>query len=358
MFDIAVDGEQISKPEFVQLTNSMQKGQYVRFKIKNYAGQSILEESYLKFEEEATIQSFLKDLLKTKIRQKKITKAEAKTIQKFLFLEETQQKDHVPEPNTWLKHKNVSYEKENKINEIKEKKKHFSRRQVSLSIIMLLFFLFSVVIVFRLSPHFRVDTNTLYDVEAVELAAFKEDLSSLTPKKIGEKYPEKLNEIETYYLEKKDFDSLQELNEYHPTKNSTFDLAFHQKDWEKIIVADVDDLTKERQVMLAHAFIQLNQLEEAELLNSRLNSELLIEELDQAYVKKGLSFLKQRKVADAVKLTDAIQHEDIEKFLRSYIDNATIIIDFIELYEEKNDEKNQHIWERKLQELGEDSRHE
>ncbi|EME8112436.1 hypothetical protein MZM67_002426 [Enterococcus faecium] len=182
----------------------------------------------------------------------------------------------------------------------------------------------------------------------MKLAAFKEDLSSLTPKKIGEKYPEKLNEIETYYLEKKDFDSLQELNKYHPTKNNTFDLAFHQKDWERTIEADVDDLTKERQVMLAHAFIQLNQLEEAELLNSRLNSELLIEELDQAYVKKGLSFLKQRKVADAVKLTDAIQHEDIEKILRSYIDNATIIIDFIELYEEKDDEKNQHIWERKL----------
>lgn len=47
-----------------------------------------------------------------------------------------------------------------------------------------------------------------------------------------------------------------------------------------------------------------------------------------------------------------IQEEEVKKILQTYIEQASIIIDFIELYQQNEDPENQLLWEQRLEMIG------
>lgn len=127
---------------------------------------------------------------------------------------------------------------------------------------------------------------------------------------------------------------------------------FLKKNWEVVIETSPENLSDKRKVMLAFAYIELEQLAEAEILNKYLESEELSKKLDQNYLQKGLFFLKQKKIAETTKHLELIQEEEVKKILQTYIEQASIIIDFIELYQQNEDPENQLLWEQRLEMIG------
>lgn len=63
-------------------------------------------------------------------------------------------------------------------------------------------------------------------------------------------------------------------------------------------------------------------------------------------------FLKQKKIAETTKHLELIQEEEVKKILQTYIEQASIIIDFIELYQQNEDPENQLLWEQRLEMIG------
>lgn len=183
-------------------------------------------------------------------------------------------------------------------------------------------------------------------------SSFKTDLSQLTPNELGQKYPKKLPEIADFYVAEGDFKSLNVFNQLYPTLNGNFDLAFYEEKWETVVKSDVDDLSEERKVMLAHSFIMLNQLEEAVILNKQLKSDRLTEAIDAKILGKGLNLIHEKKLKEAKELTKQLQTSNSKASYQVYLDDADIIVQMIDLYVSKKDKENEEIWGRKLQDVG------
>lgn len=166
--------------------------------------------------------------------------------------------------------------------------------------------------------------------------------------KAAKRYPKKRYELVDYLTKKQEFTWLKEINEYFPTKDAQFDLAFFDKKWQKVIATAPENLSDKRRTMLAFAYLELNKFAEAKILNKYLASEELTEKLDQAYLKQGISFLKEKKVAEAKKSLTLFQKEEVKRRLEIYIEHATIVIDFIELYQKNQDQENYLLWEQRL----------
>ncbi|EOH88718.1 hypothetical protein ACTNBL_07890 [Enterococcus villorum] len=174
--------------------------------------------------------------------------------------------------------------------------------------------------------------------------------------KAAELYPEKRHELIDYLTEKKEFTWLKEMNEQYPTQDAQFDLSFFNKEWLTVIKIQPENLTDKRQVMLALAYLELNQLEEAQILNKHLESEELTIKLDQSYFKRGISFLKEKKIEEAKKNLALIQEEEKKSVLQIHINHASIMIDFIHLYQKNEDKENQLLWEQRLKKLGDEEK--
>lgn len=169
---------------------------------------------------------------------------------------------------------------------------------------------------------------------------------------------EKKNQEENVKMieERKEFIWLKEINDQYPTKDAQFDLAFFENDWHVVINIQPENLTDKRQVMLAFAYLELNQFAEAEILNKRLVSDELQAKLDQSYFEQGLTLLKEQKISETKKNLEMIQAEELRGLLQVYIEHASIMIDFIELYQQNEDQENQLLWEQRLKKLGEEEK--
>lgn len=181
---------------------------------------------------------------------------------------------------------------------------------------------FIVVIVFSLFigisvmwPHFitKVDQKEITTTEEQEWAKLIEAQAYL---QAATEYPEKRHELIDYLTEQQEFTWLKEINEYYPTADAQFDLAFFEKNWEVVIETSPENLSDKRKVMLAFAYIELEQLAEAEILKKYLESEELSKKLDQNYLQKGLFFLKQKKIAETTKHLELIQEEEVKKYYK------------------------------------------
>ncbi|WP_137665482.1 hypothetical protein [Enterococcus hulanensis] len=168
--------------------------------------------------------------------------------------------------------------------------------------------------------------------------------------KAAKEYPKKLKEIEQAIVESKDFDELEKFNEKYPTAEGKFDLAFHLKNWETVIETDQSTLTKERQVMLAYAFIQLDKLDEADILNKKLTSKKLSEALNLAYKQRAIKYVQAGKFADAQKINDRIDDTDLFELIQT----GKSCQEMIDYYSEKKDKDNESTWRNRLENLGKD----
>lgn len=239
-------------------------------------------------------------------------------------------------------------QEETKKSQIPDTRKKKRWKLIMLSFLVVSFFLISGFSIFKLAPKFMKTESQEQTVKDT----YQEDLAALSPKQLGEKYPDKLDEIAAYYVKQKDFESLKTFNALYPTDNGTFDLAFHEEDWETVITSDVAELTDERKIMLAHSYIMLNQLEEAEILNQSIKSSVLEEEIDSKRIEEGLELIHHQKIKEAKKIMDQLHSEKAKRMLQVYLDDAELIMQMINLYKGKKDTDNQAIWIRKLEEIG------
>lgn len=179
----------------------------------------------------------------------------------------------------------------------------------------------------------------------VELGAYEE---------AAEEYPARYQRLIDHLVEEQEFSWVEKLNEQKPTGNATFDLAFYQNDWEIVIVTHVEQLTEKRQVKLAIAYLKLEQVQEVVVLNRHLKHPEVTLALDQFYFEKSLDWLKVKEMEKAKDAFEQIQTEELKAVMAAYIEQGTIILDFITFYEaSSNTSENVALWEERLARLGE-----
>ncbi|OUZ28223.1 hypothetical protein A5885_003564 [Enterococcus sp. 8E11_MSG4843] len=171
-----------------------------------------------------------------------------------------------------------------------------------------------------------------------------------SPEALADEYPEEIGTIATLLAEEKRFDELKSFNQEWPTPEGSFDLAFHQEDWETVISLDETSLTEERKVMLAYSFIQLDRLEEAEILNRTLKSEKLSVLITEQWMVRGIKYIQSANFQAA----KDIQKELSDPYLEELIETGEACQEMIDFYKEQKDDRNKELWEKHLKNLGEE----
>lgn len=171
-----------------------------------------------------------------------------------------------------------------------------------------------------------------------------------SPEALADEYPEEIGTIATLLAEEKRFDELKSFNQEWPTPEGSFDLAFHQEDWETVISLDETSLTEERKVMLAYSFIQLDRLEEAEILNRTLKSEKLSVLITEQWMVRGIKYIQSGNFQAA----KDIQEELSDPYLEELIETGEACQEMIDFYKEQKDDGNKELWEKRLKNLGEE----
>ncbi|EKJ3581450.1 response regulator [Enterococcus faecalis] len=166
----------------------------------------------------------------------------------------------------------------------------------------------------------------------------------------AEAFPDNLEAIEQYLVEKQEFQELKTLNERFPTNEGTFDLAFYQKEWKKVIQTEVTELNTDRKVMLAYAYIQLERLEEAEILNKTLKSKQLTTELNKAWIRKAIRMIRKEEFLEAEKINNNLKNDQLGEL----IETGKTCQEMVSFYREKKDTKNETLWKNRLSQLGEE----
>lgn len=181
-------------------------------------------------------------------------------------------------------------------------------------------------------------------------SSFDSLISSEKYEQAAKEYPKKIKQIEESIVNSKDFEVLETFNDKYPTAEGTFDLAFNLKNWEAVIETDQSTLTKERQVMLVYAYIQLDRLEEADILNKKLTSKKLTDALTAAYQKRAVECVQQGKFDEAKKINDRINDKEIYELIQT----GKSCQEMIDYYSEKKDKDNEATWRNRLENLGKD----
>lgn len=166
----------------------------------------------------------------------------------------------------------------------------------------------------------------------------------------AKEYPNRIKDIEQEIVKSKDFEALEKFNDKYPTAEGKFDLAFNLKNWEAVIETDQSTLTKDRQVMLAYAYIQLDRLDEADILNKKLTSKKLSEALKAAYKKRAIKLVQQGKFKEAEEINERIDDKDLFEIVQT----GKSCQEMIEYYSEKKDKANEETWRNRLENLGKD----
>ncbi|OTP10252.1 hypothetical protein A5844_001951 [Enterococcus sp. 10A9_DIV0425] len=223
-------------------------------------------------------------------------------------------------------------------------KKWLKRLLIAVAVVFVLIFVGKIYSTSAASHQSQPQTQTA--------ASWEQLLKKESYEKALSLYPERIHELIDYLTKKKRFFSLQIINEKMPTGNGRFELAYHHKKWRSVIETQVEHLTKKRQVKLAIAHLQLGQIKEAELLNRHIKNEEVTLALDQAYLQESLAFLRKKELKKAQENSHKIHAEDLKESLQVYIDHASVILDFIALYQEQKDQGNLELWEQRLSALG------
>ncbi|MBO0474879.1 hypothetical protein JZO86_14345 [Enterococcus ureasiticus] len=167
---------------------------------------------------------------------------------------------------------------------------------------------------------------------------------------LGEQFPKERVQIVKLLSEAQKFDKLAQYQELFPTNEGAFHLAFYEKKWAEVIKNPSADLTKETQIMLAHAYIQLGRLAEAEILNEQLKSQTLNTEILAAYKEKAILSIQKGNMKDAEEIQKKINDKDLPEL----IETGKTCQEMIDHYKKEKDVENQTIWLKRLESLGGD----
>ena len=250
------------------------------------------------------------------------------------------------EPANDLNKKNQK--KEKKSTNIPRERRHFSGGTIKKGII---FFILMGVFLFSLIGGSLFFANSYLKKEQIPpKPTYEQLLQEGKYLEAAEAFPDNLEAIEQYLVEKQEFQELKTFNERFPTNEGTFDLAFYQKEWKKVIQTEVTELNTDRKVMLAYAYIQLELLEEAEILNKTLKSKQLTAELNKAWIRKAIRMIRKEEFLEAEKINNNLKNDQLGEL----IETGKTCQEMVSFYREKKDTKNETLWKNRLSQLGEE----
>lgn len=240
-----------------------------------------------------------------------------------------------------------------RLNKTEEKNNSYSKKRSKwiylLGVVLFVFIICMGLFFFFHSTYQKNQTTQISSSTTVDKEdEFKKVVLESTVKELGEKYPKRLSEVANYLAEGKQFDKLEAFQEAFPTDEGAFNLAFYKKEWEKVIQVPSTNLSKEKQIMLAHAYIELGKLSEAEILNDSLKSDTLNTEIHAAYKRKAILLVQQGQVEKAADIQSKINDKD----LAEVIETGKTCQEMIEFYKKEKDLENQELWIKRLENLG------
>ncbi|GMG66720.1 hypothetical protein [Tetragenococcus halophilus] len=174
------------------------------------------------------------------------------------------------------------------------------------------------------------------------------------------KYPTKEQELVTMLYQKEDEKNLKQIATKYDSPLATFYTQFLNENWEKVI--KIEGITQNTivQTMRGYAYLKLNHLEEAELINQEIRSQTLTEQIDK--YKKEQAYDALRK--EDIKQAEAVNNEIKDKQLTEDIQVAKSMMNLIDKYkqDEKNDKLsdqerreasgNLELWQRNMEQIG------
>lgn len=181
-----------------------------------------------------------------------------------------------------------------------------------------------------------------------------------------EKYPKKEQELVTMLYQKEDERHLKQMATKHDSPLAAFYTYFLNANWEEVVKIEGITQNATVQTMRGYAYLQLNRLEEAELINQEIHSQTLTEQIDRYKKEKAYDALQNQDLKQA----EAVNNEIKDKQLTEDIQVAKSMMNLIDKYEqdEKNDKlsdqerkearENLELWQRNMKQIGEQKNHE
>jgi hypothetical protein len=325
---------------FLEVTEAMNPSETLSFQLLEVGGAPFYQG---KFEKQSSLESFEDDLkkkLKLLVKKKGITKEEEQQILELTgFIDK---KSSIP---TKKKQKDESISplirKGSKI-----EKNTLNRRPKLMDKKILTYILVGIVLVCSLGAgaYFLKDGFLSGKEEPTTSISSSVEIPKITLDnymEIAETDSDRQEEVVNFLVEQEAFEQLEAFQEAYPTEIGKFEVAFNQKDWKTVIEADISALNNSRKMMMAIAFIQLGQLEEAKLISESLEDPRLSMQL-------AVGYLRQKNVEEAKKIQDKLNDEQLAEM----IDTTEIYVQMISHYSKVKDTKNQELWERKLKQIG------
>lgn len=239
-----------------------------------------------------------------------------------------------PDDNEEDKSEPINTKKEPELKEAPSKNEKREKKPISksrkITVITFLSIVLPVVIFFNFKEFLFTDkgkeqTHIIQDQES-----FSQLLKNEEFEKASKKYPEKFDSILDYLFENDLLKPLKQLNETKKTDLGDFYLAFLAKEWVVVIKNKVVATTKERQSILAYAYMQTGKMEEAEIINDVLQSKTLTEQLTSAKVSQAYQAIQDGDLDKARKINEQIKNEALE----SSISTAQIVVTLLKKYEQ------------------------
>ena len=322
---------------FLEVTEAMNPSEMLSFQLLEVDGAPFYQG---KFEKQSSLESFEDDLkkkLKLLVKKKGITKEEEQEILELTgFIDK---KPSLPNKNN-QKDENASAKSSSKRNvSLKQRPKFLNKPILTYTLVGIVFF-----ILIGAGAYFLKDGVLTGKEEPATSISSSVETAKITLDnymEIAEKEPDRQEEVVNFLVEQEAFEQLEAFQEAYPTEIGKFEVAFNQKDWKTVIEADISALNTARKMMMAIAFIQLGQLEEAKLINESLEDPRLSMQL-------AVGYLRQKNVEEAKKIQDKLNDEQLAEM----IDTTEIYVQMIAHYSKEKDTKNQELWERKLEQIG------
>ena len=350
--------KQYQYTEFDEATSKMVDGQYVVFVLEK-KGKKLYKGRFDRFDSESAhldivskVGKLIDDGLVNKKQGKRLMSELDKEFQELIAdendFESIDEQDSSP-----------IHQVEDQLSKGKSLKQHdeaprtTKKRRLVLSKNLKSYLLFMIVLlVIGLSFSFLRTISFSDSQETTESSVMS--LKNLLQKKdyfqAAELYPNDIKAIEGEIVKNQDFGELKNFNTKYPTDVGSFDLAFYEERWKDVVNTEISLLDNDRKVMLALAFLKLDQIDEAVLLNESLKSEILEKEIKNKQFQKAIVFLQQGKTKEAEAIQSVLNDDD----LAVLIDTNKEYDKLIKLNKDKKNEDEVEKWKKRQEKIGEE----
>jgi len=99
-------------------------------------------------------------------------------------------------------------------------------------------------------------------------------------------FPKRIGLIERHIVMRKEYQLLEKFQQQFPTSEGAFDLAFYKEDWNSLVNIHLERMNYAQQCMLAIGYVKQGDIERAEMMQSHLENEMVLEEIIKGKVSQ------------------------------------------------------------------------